>query len=97
MYEWTTQRRGSVSAEHGIGQMKVGALHFSKSAPAIAVMQQMKRALDPKVWAGSVGWDVWAAGVGNKVWHCESACRALTPGLGEEATLFPPPAPSGAP
>lgn len=71
--------------------MKVGALHFSKSAPAIAVMHQMKRALDPKVWAASVGWDVWAAGVEIKFGNPQVCVGPLTPGLGEVTTCFPPP------
>eukprot|EP00959_Pyramimonas_sp_CCMP1952_P396006 8297366-Pyramimonas_sp.AAC.1 len=41
-------RRGSVSAEHGIGAMKPGALHYSKSEAAISVMRLIKHALDPK-------------------------------------------------
>eukprot|EP00798_Chlamydomonas_sp_ICE-L_P023699 gene23699-9240_t len=47
VYEWTTVRRGSVSAEHGIGLMKPGALHYSKPKEAIGVMQGIKSLLDP--------------------------------------------------
>mmetsp|Transcript_90242 Transcript_90242/g.145935 ORF Transcript_90242/g.145935 Transcript_90242/m.145935 type:complete len:541 (+) Transcript_90242:82-1704(+) len=47
VYEWTAQRRGSVSAEHGIGQFKTGQLHLSKSAPAIDLMRHVKRIMDP--------------------------------------------------
>jgi len=39
---------GSISAEHGIGQLKRSKLHLSKSARAVELMRQMKRALDPK-------------------------------------------------
>ena len=41
-------RRGSVSAEHGIGQFKTGQLHMSKSPAAIRLMQQVKSIMDPK-------------------------------------------------
>lgn len=39
--------RGSISAEHGIGTHKPSYLHLSKSANAIALMQQMKQMMDP--------------------------------------------------
>ena len=47
VYEWTSARRGSVSAEHGIGAMKPGVLHLSKPPPAVALMHGLKRLLDP--------------------------------------------------
>lgn len=47
VYEWTAARRGSVSAEHGLGLMKAGALPYSKPPPAVALMRQVKRTLDP--------------------------------------------------
>ena len=36
------------SAEHGIGQFKVGCLHMSKSDVAIGLMRQFKSVMDPK-------------------------------------------------
>lgn len=39
---------GSISAEHGIGQMKRGALQQHKSAVELDMMQAIKHALDPK-------------------------------------------------
>ena len=39
--------RGSISAEHGIGIDKKAYLHYTRSAAEIALMQQLKRALDP--------------------------------------------------
>ncbi len=39
---------GSISAEHGIGTEKVDYLALSRGAPEIALMQQLKRTLDPK-------------------------------------------------
>lgn len=47
VYEWIAGRGGSVSAEHGIGYMKPHKLHYSKSPCAIALMRQLKEALDP--------------------------------------------------
>jgi FAD/FMN-containing dehydrogenase len=41
-------RCGSVSAEHGIGLEKRRYLPLSRSGPEIALMQHLKRALDPK-------------------------------------------------
>jgi D-2-hydroxyglutarate dehydrogenase len=46
VYQWTTDRRGSISAEHGIGQMKASALHFSKCPESIAAMAQIKMLFD---------------------------------------------------
>jgi len=39
---------GTVSAEHGIGTVKMPWLSYTRSEPEIALMRQMKRALDPK-------------------------------------------------
>ncbi|MDG2175671.1 MAG: FAD-binding oxidoreductase [Gammaproteobacteria bacterium] len=39
---------GSVSAEHGIGVQKTGYLHHSRTSEEIALMQNLKGALDPK-------------------------------------------------
>lgn len=44
----TAQHRGSVSAEHGLGLMKAGCIGYSKPAAAVAVMRQVKAALDPR-------------------------------------------------
>jgi FAD/FMN-containing dehydrogenase len=38
---------GSVSAEHGIGTLKLGYLGYSRSAAEIALMRTLKRAIDP--------------------------------------------------
>jgi FAD/FMN-containing dehydrogenase len=38
---------GSISAEHGIGRAKAAWLHLSRSPTELAVMRQMKEALDP--------------------------------------------------
>lgn len=39
--------KGSISAEHGIGQAKAPFLHYSKSKESIATMRMIKQALDP--------------------------------------------------
>jgi len=48
VYEYTSQQRGSISAEHGLGLMKAAHLHYSKSPASIEVMKRMKTMLDPK-------------------------------------------------
>jgi FAD/FMN-containing dehydrogenase len=47
VYEWVAARRGSVSAEHGLGQMKASAIGYSKSPVAIKMMRLIKSAVDP--------------------------------------------------
>ncbi len=47
VYEWTRDRNGSVSSEHGIGSFKTDYLAFSKSTPSIQMMKQMKQLFDP--------------------------------------------------
>ncbi|OQR88185.1 D-2-hydroxyglutarate dehydrogenase, mitochondrial precursor [Achlya hypogyna] len=47
LFEWTAKRRGSVSAEHGIGTHKPRFLHLSKTPDAIHMMRQMKQVFDP--------------------------------------------------
>lgn len=48
LFEYVSQKRGSVSAEHGIGFKKVKYLGYSKDPSAIQVMKQMKNMMDPK-------------------------------------------------
>ncbi|XP_034236299.1 D-2-hydroxyglutarate dehydrogenase, mitochondrial-like isoform X2 [Thrips palmi] len=47
VYEWTSKFGGSVSAEHGIGLKKTGAVHFCKPPQAIQLMHQIKNVMDP--------------------------------------------------
>jgi FAD/FMN-containing dehydrogenase len=47
VYEWTQQHQGSISAEHGLGQMKAPYLHYSKSPDMIRTMTSLKRLFDP--------------------------------------------------
>ena len=46
-YEWTRDQGGSVSAEHGLGQMKAKYLEFSKPKEYVHVMKLIKSVLDP--------------------------------------------------
>lgn len=39
---------GSISAEHGIGLLKKDFLHFTRTPVELALMKELKRALDPK-------------------------------------------------
>ncbi|KAI4466384.1 d-2-hydroxyglutarate dehydrogenase mitochondrial [Holotrichia oblita] len=47
VYEHTSQLRGSVSAEHGIGFRKPKYMHYSKTESAINLMKDIKRIMDP--------------------------------------------------
>lgn len=48
VFEWVAAARGSISAEHGIGQCKPEFLHLSKASSAINMMRQLKATFDPK-------------------------------------------------
>ena len=48
VYEHTAARRGSISAEHGLGRMKAPCIGYSKSPEAVATMRLIKQALDPE-------------------------------------------------
>lgn len=48
VYGLVRERQGSISAEHGIGTLKLPYLGHSRSAEEIALMATLKRALDPK-------------------------------------------------
>ncbi|HEY1725542.1 MAG TPA: FAD-binding oxidoreductase [Steroidobacteraceae bacterium] len=47
VYDLVARRRGSISAEHGIGSLKREFLHLSRSREEIALMRTIKRAMDP--------------------------------------------------
>lgn len=47
VHDLVTQWRGSISAEHGIGQMKVGELERLADPVQLALLQRIKSALDP--------------------------------------------------
>jgi FAD/FMN-containing dehydrogenase len=48
VYAVVAARRGSISAEHGIGTLKRDFLHLSRSPEEIALMRLLKRAMDPR-------------------------------------------------
>ena len=47
LYEVVLRLHGSVSAEHGIGQLKAGLLQRVKDPVALQLMRSIKEALDP--------------------------------------------------
>ncbi len=48
IHDLVAEYGGSFSAEHGIGQLKIGELEHYKDAVALEVMRQLKHTLDPK-------------------------------------------------
>jgi FAD/FMN-containing dehydrogenase len=48
VYSLMEKRRGSISAEHGIGSLKRDFLHYSRSPAELALMRAIKKAMDPK-------------------------------------------------
>lgn len=47
LFEAVRARRGSISAEHGVGLLKRDFLEFSRSPAEIALMRSLKRVFDP--------------------------------------------------
>jgi FAD/FMN-containing dehydrogenase len=47
VYSIVSKRRGSISAEHGIGLLKREFLHYSRSPGELALMRAIKQAMDP--------------------------------------------------
>jgi FAD/FMN-containing dehydrogenase len=48
VYSIAAARKGSISAEHGIGSLKRKFLHYSRSPEELALMRALKQAMDPK-------------------------------------------------
>lgn len=48
VYELVREWGGSISAEHGIGQMKIGELERLSDSARLSMMRAVKRALDPE-------------------------------------------------
>ena len=48
VFDSVTRFKGSISAEHGVGSLKVGQLEKYKSPVALDMMRAIKRALDPQ-------------------------------------------------
>ncbi|KAK9797831.1 hypothetical protein WJX73_005363 [Symbiochloris irregularis] len=47
VYEWTAEHGGSISAEHGLGQMKPECIRYSKSPEMVGMMHRVKDLFDP--------------------------------------------------
>ncbi|XP_052228670.1 D-2-hydroxyglutarate dehydrogenase, mitochondrial-like isoform X2 [Dreissena polymorpha] len=47
VYDWIAERRGSISAEHGLGFKKRHYIYHSKSRSAVAAMKAIKHLFDP--------------------------------------------------
>jgi FAD/FMN-containing dehydrogenase len=47
IYTLVSKRRGSISAEHGVGLLKKEFLHLSRSPEELALMRTLKAAMDP--------------------------------------------------
>ena len=48
VYDFVREKKGSVSAEHGLGQMKPAKIFHSKSEDSVALMRQVKDLFDPR-------------------------------------------------
>ncbi len=48
VFDQVRQYSGSISAEHGVGELKVGKLPLYKDPTALAMMRAVKQALDPQ-------------------------------------------------
>jgi FAD/FMN-containing dehydrogenase len=47
VYSIVARRKGSISAEHGIGSLKREFLHYSRSPEELALMCAIKQVMDP--------------------------------------------------
>ena len=52
VYEWIQKRRGSISAEHGLGLAKKAFIGYSKSETMIRLMKDIKKLYDPVCYCG---------------------------------------------
>jgi FAD/FMN-containing dehydrogenase len=48
VYEWIAERKGSISAEHGLGLAKKKFIGYSRSPTMVGLMKQIKGLYDPK-------------------------------------------------
>jgi len=48
VFDYVKDKRGSISAEHGVGLLKTDYLGHSKSQEMISYMGKMKAVFDPK-------------------------------------------------
>ena len=49
LWQYCKDKRGSISAEHGVGLQKVDKLHYAKSPQALELMKATKKMLDPNL------------------------------------------------
>ncbi len=49
VYEWVSSKKGSISAEHGLGFQKKNYIGYSKSELEIELMKDLKKLYDPKL------------------------------------------------
>ena len=47
VYEWVAKRKGSISAEHGLGLAKKEYVQYSRSETMVKLMKQLKKVYDP--------------------------------------------------
>ena len=48
VYDFVREKKGSISAEHGLGQMKPAKIFHSKSKDSVGLMRQVKALFDPR-------------------------------------------------
>ncbi|KAK6347105.1 hypothetical protein TWF696_007184 [Orbilia brochopaga] len=48
VYEWIQKRKGSISAEHGLGFAKRDYVQYSRDATALEIMRRVKKTFDPQ-------------------------------------------------
>lgn len=48
VYEWVSERQGSISAEHGLGLAKKKYIGYSRNETSLGLMKQIKKTFDPK-------------------------------------------------
>ena len=49
VYEWVRERKGSISAEHGLGLAKKAFVGYSRSETMVRLMRELKRFYDPVI------------------------------------------------
>ena len=47
VYEWVAEKRGSISAEHGLGIAKKAFVGYSRNETTLGLMKQIKQLYDP--------------------------------------------------
>ncbi|KJZ74056.1 D-lactate dehydrogenase 2 [Hirsutella minnesotensis 3608] len=52
VYEWIEKRKGSISAEHGLGLAKKNFIKYSRNDTTVGLMKQIKHLYDPALGGG---------------------------------------------